>query len=108
MEKYYKSARYINGNVRIVIIDDKGDIIKNPTNEQKDSAVFGHRRKPYNKTGTCDYIKEDGKRCGKKLEPKKACKEYRNGVWTGCVKIVIVKTGILELLRMILIIIIML
>lgn len=83
MEKYYKSARYINGRVRMVITDDKGDIIKNPTKEQKDSAVFDHRRKPYNKTGTCDYIKEDGTRCGKKLGPKKACKEYRNGIWTG-------------------------
>lgn len=38
----------------------------------------------YNKTNTCDKIKEDGKKCGNELKPHSAYKEIdENGNWTG-------------------------
>lgn len=42
------------------------------------------RRSYYNRTNTCDNIKDDGNKCENKLEPGNALKEYNeNGQWTG-------------------------
>lgn len=53
---YYKSVGYINGKLRTVIADEDNNIIKNPTKEQKELAIFDNRRK--NTTVKCC-------RCGK-------------------------------------------
>ncbi len=45
MTIYYKSVRYINGKLRTVIADEDDKIIKNPTKEQKELAIFDNRRK---------------------------------------------------------------
>lgn len=37
---YYKSVRFINGKLKLIIIDDNGNIIKSPTKEQISVAIL--------------------------------------------------------------------
>jgi len=50
--------------------------------DSKDTISRGNYRKtPYSETNTCDFIRENGKKCENKLTP--AYKEYEQGKWTG-------------------------
>ncbi len=43
---YYRSYRIIDGKPKLVVIDEDGNIIKNPTKEQKKEAILeGHKNR---------------------------------------------------------------
>lgn len=90
----YKSHRIIDGKPKLVIVDENGNIVnKNPSKEQlrltsKDDKIYFKksvtRRVYYNKTNTCDRIKDNGHRCGNELIPTHAYQKYdKEGNWTG-------------------------
>lgn len=74
----YKSARLIDGKIRIIIEDENGNIMnKNPSKEQIDSALLSdNKRRYYNKTNTCD-------RCSKSLSGRVHREYNKEGNWTG-------------------------
>lgn len=81
MTIYYRSVRYIDGKLRTVIADENNNIIKNPTKEQKELAIFDDRRK--NERAKCcrcgggTWINPDGRHVWNKCRcDKPNCTTY--------------------------------
>lgn len=90
--KNYKDKRIIDGKATWVIVDEFGGIINRTPSEDElkklkglgKQIYIGNIQPNYNRTNTCDNIKEDGNKCEDKLYTKNAYHGSDDkGNWTG-------------------------